>query len=229
MRPLAMAAALCAQLVPSVGAADDVGRATAGGTVAAPEAGPLADGGEGAGGGTDAAIGRLNRAGYRERRHCTASLVAPREAVTALHCVEGIPVGELHLLLGYDRGEFAEHHRVASVIASEGADVARLCLAEASAAEPLPSAAAVPEPGPAVVRGYPRTRAHAQEPRACGLVPGDGSALATLDCPLEQGFSGSPVRSPGPDGPVIGVASASNATMSVAALLTALPERRCPQ
>lgn len=174
------------------------------------------------------AIGRLNRAGYDRRRHCTAALVAPREAITARHCVEGLPVEELHLLLGYDRGELVEHHRVASVVMSERADVARLCLEAASEIEPLPMApGAAPSPMAGVL-GYPFTRAHAQDLRVCALGPGPDAARVVLDCPLEQGFSGAPVRSPAPDGPVVAVTSASNATLSVAVRLSALPREGCP-
>src|SRR3546814_3278097 len=35
------------------------------------------------------AIGRLNVAGFRIRRHCTATLFAPDLALTARHCVAG--------------------------------------------------------------------------------------------------------------------------------------------
>ena len=217
IRRLAAAAALAALLGPAAAAAQD-GSAAPGAT----------SGRATRVGATDPAIGRLNRAGYNRRHHCTAVLVAPSEAVTARHCVETAPPGELHLLLGYDRGAFAEHHRVASVITAEGADIARLCLRARAEARPLPSAAGAPGSGPATVRGYPRTRAHAQDLRSCRLSPRSGASIVDLDCPLEQGFSGSPVRSPGPDGPVVGVASASSATASVAALLSALPEEACP-
>ena len=174
------------------------------------------------------AVGRLNRAGFRERRHCTAALIAPRVAVTALHCVGDGPPGELHLVLGYDRGGFGEHRRVRSVVRSPMADVALLCLDADAAAEPLPSERSRPVEGRAFVRGYAWSRAHVQQGRACRMEPVDGEPQAILDCPLEQGFSGAPVRSPGEAGPVIGVASASNERISVTALLEALPEEGCP-
>lgn len=181
----------------------------------------------GGGAGTDPAVGRLNHAGFRTRMHCSAALVAPREAVTALHCVEGVEAGDLHLLLGYDRGEYVEHRRVVSVVASAEADVARLCLDAASAVPPLPASAEPPEGGPATVRGYPRTLAHAQEERDCPLRPIAGQPLAWLGCGLEQGLSGAPVRAGGGSGPVVGVASASAEWEAIAALLSALPEGGC--
>lgn len=175
--------------------------------------------------GTEPAVGRLNHAGYRTRTHCSAALVAPREAVTALHCVEGVEADALHLLLGYDRGAYAEHRRVLAVQASAEADVARLCLDAASRVAPLPVSAAPPEPGPATVRGYPRTQAHAQEERDCPIRPIPGTPLAWLGCGLEQGLSGAPVRAA--DGAVVGVASASAEWEGLAVLLSALPEGGC--
>lgn len=175
-------------------------------------------------GATEPAVGRLNHAGFRTRTHCSAALVAPREAVTARHCVEGVAADALHLLLGYDRGAYAEHRRVASVVTSAEADVARLCLDAASEIAPLPASAAPPEAGPATVRGYPRTQAHAQEERDCPLRPIPGTSLAWLGCGLEQGLSGAPVRA---GGVVVGVASASAEWEGLAALLSALPEGGC--
>ena len=175
------------------------------------------------------AVGRLNHAGYRELQHCTVSLIAPREAITARHCVEGLPTGDLHVLLGYDRGDLAEHRRVASVEASSGWDIARLCLDAPAAVAPLAASAERPAPGPAETRGYPRSRPHAQDPRTCRLGPMAGRPQAELDCPLEPGMSGSPVVvGEGEAARVIGVASASNATASLVVLLEALPEGGCP-
>ncbi len=175
------------------------------------------------------AVARLNRAGYRERRHCTASLIGPREVVTARHCVEGLSAGELHVLLGYDRGGFVENRRVASVASAPDWDIARLCLDEPAAIEPLDSSAARPAAGPAETRGYPRSQAHAQDTETCRLEPLAGRPQAALDCPLEQGMSGAPVSvGEGGEARVIGVASASNASMSLVVLLGALPEGGCP-
>ena len=174
------------------------------------------------------AVGRLNHAGYRERQHCTVSLIGPREAVTARHCVEGLPPGDLHVLLGYDRGEFAEHRRVASVEASPDWDIARLCLDAPAAVAPLGSSSDRPAPGEARARGYPRSQAHAQEEKTCHLAPMAGRPQAALDCPLEQGMSGAPVRvGEGEAARVTGVASASNARASLIVLLDALPEGGC--
>ena len=174
------------------------------------------------------AVGRLNHAGYRERQHCTVSLIGPREVVTAKHCVEGLPAGDLHVLLGYDRGDFAEHRRVASVETASEWDIARLCLDEPAAVAPLASSAERPGPGPAEARGYPRSRAHAQDLRSCRLGPMNGRPTAALDCPAEQGMSGAPVIvGEGEGARVVGVLSASNDVASLVVLLGALPEGGC--
>ena len=174
------------------------------------------------------AVARLNHAGYRERQHCSASLIGPREVVTARHCVEGLAADELHVLLGYDRGGFAEHRRVASVQASEAHDIARLCLDSEPSMTPLAPSAERPAPGPAEVRGYPSSRAHAQGLRACALAPLADQPLAVLDCPLEQGMSGAPVAAgEGAAARVTGVVSATGGGESVVVLLGALPEGGC--
>ena len=175
-----------------------------------------------------AAVARLNHAGYRERMHCSASLIGPREVVTARHCVEGLVAGDLHVLLGYDRGAFARHARVASVDVAPDEDVARLCLDADAPMAPLAASADAPGPGPARALGYPASRAHAQDARACGLVPVAGRRAAMLDCPMEPGMSGAPVSmGEGEDARVVGVVSASGEGRSLAALLGALPAGGC--
>ena len=179
-------------------------------------------------GAVEPAVARLNHAGYRERMHCSASLVGPREVVTARHCVEGLPVGDLHVLLGYDRGGLVEHRRVASVEAAPDRDVARLCLDAEAAAPPLASSAERVAAGPALALGYPASRAHRQVPHPCALSPVPGEPVALLDCPLEPGMSGAPVSvGQGAAARVVGVVSASGEGRSVAVLLGALPEGGC--
>ena len=175
------------------------------------------------------AVGRLNHAGYRTRVHCTATLIGPREVVTARHCVEGVEPGDLHVVLGFDRGDYVHHGRVATVSASPDHDIARLCLEDVAPVEPRPALrAGVPAPGAVEVLGYPASRSQAQTAQACNLTPREGSPEAILDCPLEQGVSGAPVTTDGGDGPrVVAVASASNERLSVVVTLGALPSGGC--
>lgn len=174
-------------------------------------------------------MGRLNHAGYRTRMHCSAALVGPREAVTARHCVEGLEVAELHLLLGFERGRYVEHRRVASVEMAEAGDLARLCLDAEAGVEPLPARAARPDPGPAEVRGYPASTAQVQSRAACALDLVAGQPWAVLDCPSEPGTSGAPVILAQGGGPpsVVGVVSATGEGRTLVALLEALPGSAC--
>ncbi|WP_299655565.1 serine protease [uncultured Jannaschia sp.] len=175
------------------------------------------------------AIGRLNYAGFRNRQHCTAALVGPREALTAKHCVDGLAPGNLHVLLGYDGGTYSEHLRVRALQLAPDADIARLCLDRPSSVEPLSSfsknvgAETQNIFGAVTLIGYPRSQAHSQQGRRCAVTAED-STLARLDCPAEPGMSGAPVLS---SGHLIGIMSASATETSVAVLVTALPPGRC--
>jgi protease YdgD len=58
------------------------------------------------------------------RSSCTGSVVAPDKALTAAHCVFNpathrfLPASSLHLLFGYDKGEYRVHARLASYVIS---------------------------------------------------------------------------------------------------------------
>lgn len=170
---------------------------------------------------TDPAIGRLNHAGYRERIHCTVSLIGPAEALTAKHCVEDLPVDALHVLLGYDRGSFAEHLRVMEVQASAEHDVARLCLDATSEATPF--ALSDVNVGSVTPTGYPRSQAHLQRSHDCIMLPKPPIHI-WMSCPLEPGMSGAPILS---NGRVAGVVSSTTDEVSFAVRLDALPPGGC--
>ena len=155
------------------------------------------------------AIGRLNAAGFRRKRHCTAFLVAPKVAVTAAHCVREAP-GQLHLLLGYDRGRWNEHLVVDRIILP-GGDVAFLCLAANAEARPL---AAAPPKGPvtrAVVRGYGRPQTHVLSKRTCTRAGAGAVKALRLSCQASPGMSGGPITDPD-SGRVLGVLSRASST-----------------
>ncbi len=164
------------------------------------------------------AIGRLNYAGYKAARHCTAFLVGSRIAVTAAHCVEGLRAAELHLLLGYDKGAWREHLRPEALTRdAEGADLAALCLRAAAAAVAFPWAEIAPRPGETlVVWGYGRPRIHALSRRDCPVLASAGRQV-TLDCAVAPGTSGAPVLRRTEQGyEVVAVVSAARGRTAVA-------------
>ena len=164
-------------------------------------------------------IGRLNHAAYRSHQHCTATLVAPQVAVTALHCLVPSDVPNMHLLLGYDRGIWNEHLQpVTAISASSPGDIALLCFDKPSKAEPVPTAVQPLDRGETVlVVGYGTPRVQVANHTACRVVDFDKQGVILLDCPLTSGASGGPVlRETEAGREVIGVISASNSTASIA-------------
>jgi len=164
------------------------------------------------------AIGRLNYAGYKASRHCTAFLVGERVAVTAAHCVRRLQAADLHLLLGYEKGAWREHLRASGMARdSGGADLAALCLQAAAAAVAFPWAEGAPSPGETlVVWGYGRPRIHALSRRDCPVLASAGRQV-TLDCAVAPGTSGAPVLRPTEAGyEVVAVVSASRGRTAIA-------------
>ncbi len=164
------------------------------------------------------AIGRLNYAGYKAARHCTAFLVGARVAVTAAHCVARLHAADLHLLLGYDKGVWQAHLRATGLTRdAEGVDIAALCLKAAAAAVAFPWAKTAPRPGETlVVWGYGRPRIHALTRRDCPVLSSAGRRV-TLDCAVAPGTSGAPVLRPTATGyEVVAVVSASRGATAVA-------------
>ncbi|NWG46761.1 MAG: trypsin-like peptidase domain-containing protein [Alphaproteobacteria bacterium] len=164
----------------------------------------------------DPAIGRLNHGGYRMRSHCTASLVRPDLAVTAAHCLRR-GVDDLHLLLGYAQGDYAEAPPLSGVrVVSVERDQAVLCLAGPAAAVPYPVGAPPRLGEPLTVAGYPAPAVHALTRLDCavtGLGPG---GVFALDCPVRVGASGAPVLRAGAGGPeIVGLIVATSETVSV--------------
>ncbi len=150
----------------------------------------------------DPAVARLNHAGYARKRHCTAVAVAPRVALTAAHCLDGVPADEFHLLFGYARMGWAGEGRIGAVHPL-GGDLAALCLVE-----PAPAVRPVGPPPrqgePVRLVGYGRPRTHVQHPRTCAVL-GRGGGRLGIDCPATQGDSGGPVIDR--EGRVVGILS----------------------
>ena len=140
-------------------------------------------------------IGRLNYAGYKKRQHCTAFLVAPKIAMTAAHCIEGLQPPDVHLLLGYDRGSWREHLRPSHFWRSpDGEDLAALCLAQPAGAEPLTLRASTAEQNQQLsVLGYGLPGVHRVSRKNCRVKAISPRGALVLDCPVTKGTSGGPV------------------------------------
>ncbi|MGI9381876.1 MAG: trypsin-like serine peptidase [Methyloligellaceae bacterium] len=67
------------------------------------------------------AIGRVNVSGYRRKRHCTGTLIAPRLVVTAAHCLVNkgsgatVPLANVHFIAGARRDTHLGHAKPACI------------------------------------------------------------------------------------------------------------------
>jgi len=162
--------------------------------------------------GPEEAIARLNYAGYRNFRHCTAVLTGPDRALTAAHCVNGIPYDALHLLRGYDRGEWLEHMRPTGSGADDlSRDVVTLCVGRDDSRPFVPVSRRPVQLGETVtVYGYGRPRVQVLNRVSCRITGRRPNAAFVLDCPLPRGASGAPaLRAQGSGYEVVGIVSGS--------------------
>ena len=174
-------------------------------------------------------IGRLNYAGYKERRHCTAFLIAPTIAMTAKHCLEGLQPDQVHVLLGYDQGVWREHLRSAGFWHSpDGNDIAAVCLASPAKAPPFAIQAENAEQDDQLtIYGYGLPGVHRLSKRSCRVSTVTRRGGLLLDCPVTSGTSGGPVFSSDLSS-VVAVVSATRRHDSLAISVPALrPEDIC--
>lgn len=169
-------------------------------------------------------IARLNYAGLRSKGHCTATLIGPRKVLTARHCIDNRAVRNLHVVFGYDRGEWVEVGKVKSLHPHKSKDIAIICLSKKSRQESLPmgDVSKLEKLSTAKVVGYRRSKAHITSSLTCVLQK--GKTRARMECPVEPGMSGSPVRV---DGKIVAVMASTAKAFSVATLINDLPKVNC--
>jgi protease YdgD len=148
--------------------------------------------------------------------HCTGVVIAPSTVLTAAHCLYNrrtralLQAGSLHVLLGYNRGEYRWHRAVTRYTAGsgfdgaaggvQGSDWARLELDGAipDLVAPVPIATDLPPPGVAIaLPGYNQDRSQIlMADLSChitGTATIAGKPLIAHDCDATRGTSGGPL------------------------------------
>ena len=151
------------------------------------------------------AVGRLNAAGYKTRRMCSATLIAPDTVLSAAHCVPPQPSLRegLRFVAGWDRGDFIAARGISDItlhpdfqqpdVENIPYDIALLTLdAPITEVAPLPLSQVT---APTVrITGYSFDRPHLiAEVGPCNTRDLLAGSVLRADCPTQRGFSGAPV------------------------------------
>lgn len=157
------------------------------------------------------AVGKLNNGVFGS---CSTVLISPQHALTAAHCLyfkftrRFLPAQSLHVVFGFEKGQFRDHLRVtayhvppaydpAKPFESLAHDWALLFLARESTTKPLPIARDVTPTAVLnlMTAGYARrTPYRMTADRQCRFVGrAEESKLLYDSCHAPDGFSGGPV------------------------------------
>ena len=160
---------------------------------------------------------------------CTGAVIARDKILTAAHCLYAfrthrfLPPDAIHVLLGYDRGDYSTHARVARYKLGPGYDptaergTAASDWAVLDLAEPLPASArplrvfaqAIVPKTRIMVGGFARDRAYVMTAdTACQVLGPVAGNLISHDCLIAPGDSGAPllVRTAGDEVQILGIA-----------------------
>jgi protease YdgD len=146
---------------------------------------------------------------------CTAAVIAPDKVLTAAHCLYAfrthrfLEAAAIHFLLGYARGDYRIHARVAAYSIGPGYDpanetgtagsdwaVLNLAVPLPVAVRPIAVAQSVPPAGAAIeIGGFAQDRAYLMTADTqCRLTgPIVGGSLLSHDCVIQHGDSGAPL------------------------------------
>jgi protease YdgD len=157
-------------------------------------------------------IGKFNNSASGS---CTSVAISRTEVLTAAHCIFNrrtnrfLQAGSLHVLFGYDRGNYTHHALVNSYVLGPGYDPAKesktitsdwavvtLTASLPASIRPLSPTSGIPTPGtPLMTAGYERGTSHVMTAdESCEALPlAKTSGLIANDCHVAQGASGSPL------------------------------------